>query len=63
MDMEGSKYDFLAKKQVAQWALQVHSRVLKLEGRVQRIFMKMRYKFPDRIDYTVQGKKVLTYKK
>ena len=53
VDMAESQYDFLAKKQVAQRALQVHSRVLKLEGRVRRIFTKMGYKLPDRIDYTV----------
>ena len=63
VDMAESEYDFLAKKQVAQQALQVHSRVLKLKGRVRRIFTKMGYKFPDTIDYTVRGKKAVIYKK
>ena len=63
VDMARSKYDILAKKQVAQRALQVHSRVLKLEGRVTRIFTKMGCKFPDRIDYMVRGKKAVIYKK
>ena len=44
VDMACSEYDFLAKEQ----------RALKLEGQVRRIFMKMRYKFPNKIDYTVQ---------